>query len=392
MENKCVKVPPTGGVAAAQAPSAVVLSARNDVAALCFRAVGSALPVVCVNLMENLLPYLQEPSANTLFLVDCTALQARSLHLFLSKIFDFLGRVIFLAPHGSSQDIIFTLHKHGASIIPFPCGVGDLRERLLLRHIGAAQQTNADLRETCLNEFAGVSQAAQQVRQQIARLAESKISVLLLGETGTGKGLVAGLIHKASQRKSKQLFHINAATLQDELAVSELFGTTRGAFSGAIEKCGYYAEADHSSLFIDEIASLSLSVQAKLLCVLDSGHFSKVGSTKELSADVRLLSAANEDLQECIAHRRFRADLYYRISDAIIRIPPLRERREDISAIATAYLNRIGFLRKTIDNLAMDVLVNRDWPGNVRQLEKCLYVACQLSKGRDIIRPDDLSF
>ena len=123
-----------------------------------------------------------------------------------------------------------------------------------------------------------------------------------------------------------------------------------------------------------------------------SGNFSTVAFTKELSADVRLLSAANEDLQECIAHRRFRADLYYRISDAIIRTPPLRERREDIPAIATAYLNRIGFLRKTIDNLALDVLVNRDWPGNVRQLEKCLYVACQLSKGRDIIRPEDLSF
>ena len=392
MESNYIKTNQTGILGAAQMPYALILSARNDVEALCFRAVGDALPPVCVNLMETLIPYLQAPPANAVFLIDCTAIPPRSFHFFLSKIHDILGQAIFLAPHGSPKEVIFTLQKYGASVIPFPCSIKDLREHLLMRHIRTEPQTGAELKDACLNEFAGTSHAAQQVRMQIARLAESKISVLILGETGTGKGLVASLIHNMSLRKTKRLLHVNAATLHDTLADSELFGTTRGAFTGAIEKCGYYAEADHSSLFIDEIASLSLSVQAKLLCVLDNGHFSKLGSTKELCADVRLLSAANEDLQECIAHRRFRADLYYRISDAIIRIPPLRERREDIPAIAAAYLKRIGFIRKTIDSLAMDVLVNRDWPGNVRQLEKCLYVACQLSKGRNSIHAEDLSF
>lgn len=234
----------------------------------------------------------------------------------------------------------------------------------------------------------GRSTAIRKIKKQIQSAASYDYPVLILGETGVGKTLVASIIHSESKRKGKPFLHQSCSNIPSELFESDLFGHERGAFTGAMErKKGKIEIANKGTLFLDEIADLSLQSQAKLLHFLESGRFFRVGGAEELSADIRLIVASNKNLVKEIGEKRFRKDLYYRICILEIHIPPLRERIEDIPFLIKEILvkennqNRNG---KGISPETMTKLLNYAYPGNVRELENIIKRALVNSKGKEI--------
>jgi DNA-binding NtrC family response regulator len=238
----------------------------------------------------------------------------------------------------------------------------------------------------------GESPLMRKVLQMIEKVAGTDATVLVRGESGTGKELVARAIHGNSPRKDKPLITVNCATLQEHLLESELFGHERGSFTGAERaKLGLFEVAEGGTLFIDEVAEMAPTLQAKLLRVLEDGHYRRVGSTQERRADVRVVAATNKPLEDEQKAGRFRADLYYRLNVLTITLPPLRDRREDIPLLID-HLLRTRQIRKapyTVDPTAMAVLCQYDWPGNVRELANVLERAQILAEG-DTITNDDL--
>jgi formate hydrogenlyase transcriptional activator len=209
---------------------------------------------------------------------------------------------------------------------------------------------------------------------KVEHVALTNASVLLLGETGTGKELLARAIHNRSPRRERPLVRVNLAALPSSLIESELFGHVKGAFTGAVsDKIGRFQLADGGTLFLDEIGELDPELQTKLLRVLQEGEFERIGSEKTLRVDVRLVAATNRDLRAAMLQGKFRPDLYYRIAVFPVEIPPLRWRREDIPLLVWHFIaKKQGRLGKTIDcvpNRVMQALVEYDWPGNVRELE-----------------------
>ncbi|MEK7753330.1 MAG: sigma 54-interacting transcriptional regulator [Acidobacteriota bacterium] len=244
------------------------------------------------------------------------------------------------------------------------------------------------------HDMVGESPRMREVFQQIAKAAPADSTVLVRGETGTGKELVARAIHSGSKRSARPFVAINCATLSEALLESELFGHEKGAFTGAVvQKRGKIEVADGGTLFLDEIGELAQSLQAKLLRVLQEREFERVGGTRPIRADIRLVAATNRDLEEATAAGTFRRDLYYRIHVITITVPPLRERREDIPLLASYFVSR--FAEKTprriagISPAARTCLNLYDWPGNVRELENALERAVVLGSS-ELIEPEDL--
>ncbi len=227
-----------------------------------------------------------------------------------------------------------------------------------------------------LNEYnmIGQSDSIKRVFEQIDRTASINSPVMILGENGVGKELVAQAIHDKSTRSGKKMVKINCPAIPETLMESELFGHTRGAFTGAhTARNGRLAAADGSTLLLDEIGDLSLLSQAKLLRFLDSGEIQKVGSTETATMDVRILAATNRNLQEMVSENRFRQDLYYRLDVLSIRIPPLRERIDDIPLLVEYfidfYVEKHGVVKPSLSQAAMNRICRFPWPGNVRQLK-----------------------
>ena len=223
-------------------------------------------------------------------------------------------------------------------------------------------------------ELVGQSAVHKDLLREIALLGDSELTVLISGETGVGKELVAEAIHAASARAKRALISINCAALPDTLVESELFGHVRGAFSGAVnERSGKFELADGGTLFLDEVGELPLAVQAKLLRVLQSGQLQRVGSDREHRVDVRVLAASNRDLAEEVRAGRFRADLYHRLSVYPLRVPALRERGRDVLLLAGYFLEenraRLGLRSLRLAADGQKALLAYDWPGNVRELE-----------------------
>jgi DNA-binding NtrC family response regulator len=240
--------------------------------------------------------------------------------------------------------------------------------------------------------FIGRSAGIRKVLALVQKVAASSSSVILLGETGTGKELLAGAIHYNSPRAHKAFVRVNCATLPDTLLESELFGHERGAFTGAEKlRIGRFEQANGGSIFLDEIADVSLSTQAKLLRVLQEREFERLGSNRTIRVDVRIIAATNKDLTKEIEERRFREDLYYRLNVVSITIPPLRERQEDIEPLAMYFLHRYSpRLMKKIHPAAMRLLKGYRWPGNIRELENTIERAALMAE-TDTITPEDLS-
>jgi formate hydrogenlyase transcriptional activator len=223
----------------------------------------------------------------------------------------------------------------------------------------------------------GQSPALRHVLQLVEMVAESDATVLLLGETGTGKELIAQAIHEDSQRQNGNFVTLNCAAIPSQLFESELFGHERGAFTGAhAQKVGRLEVADRGTLFLDEVGEMPLELQPKLLRALQERAYERVGSARTKSVDVRLVAATNRDLEQMMAERQFRCDLYYRLNVFPIRIPPLRERREDIPLLVQhftrKYARRMNKRIETVAATTLQKLMRWHWPGNVRELENLI--------------------
>ena len=234
---------------------------------------------------------------------------------------------------------------------------------------------------------------SKRLLDQIERIAPSDATVLIMGETGTGKELVARHIHTLSNRSKNTFGALNCAALSENLIESELFGHEKGAFTGAINnKDGWFETANKGSLFLDEVGDLPLGLQAKLLRVLQEREVVKVGSRQPIPVDVRIIAATNVNLEEAVAASHFRADLYYRFNVATIQLTPLRERPGDILPLAQHFLkiyaDRLGYKNATLTPAAELALLHYDWPGNIRELENAVHRALLVCPGNHL-RPED---
>jgi DNA-binding NtrC family response regulator len=240
----------------------------------------------------------------------------------------------------------------------------------------------------------GSSRVLQDVFKLVGRVARTDAPVLIAGESGTGKELVAKAVHEYSPRRQKELIIINCGAIPENLLESELFGHEKGSFTGAIaRRAGRFEQADGGTLFLDEIGDMPLSIQVKLLRVLQDGSFSRVGANETLITDVRIVAATHKNLAEEVAAGRFREDLFYRLNVVEIKVPPLRERPEDIPLLAEYFLQRItkknGMARIHISAEAIATLQLHNWPGNVRELENAIARACALASS-SILLPADI--
>ena len=306
--------------------------------------------------------------------------------------------VIFLTAVGSIELAVESMRKGAFDFLTKPflpeviratAARAEEHTRLLREN---SRLKNAVLRLEGSSELIGRSRGILRVREQIARVAPTNATVLITGETGTGKELVARSIHKSSPRAEKPFMAVNCAAFTESLLESELFGHERGAFTGADRaREGLFEAAHQGTLFLDEVAEMSPAAQAKLLRVLADGEATRVGSTRPRTVDVRVIAATHRDLKARAVEHLFREDLYYRLAVFPIAIPPLRERKEDIGELCDDFLRRaadeLKVPRRRLTVAALEQLTAYDFPGNIRELRNLIERACILTNGENIL-PD----
>lgn len=303
--------------------------------------------------------------------------------------------VIIVTAHGSERLAVEAIKLGAYDYLSKPFDVDELR--ILVRNAFEASRLraeNEDLRNKLagtetFGQLIGSSTAMTTVYSMIEKVAQTDVSVLITGESGTGKEIVAREIHTRSQSRPGSFVALNCAAMPEELIESELFGHEKGAFTGAAGKrIGKFEAAHKGTLFLDEVGDMSLSTQAKVLRVLEERQFQRLGSNETLSSDVRIISATNKNLEKEVEEHRFREDLYYRLCVVKIDLPPLRERKSDIPALAHAFCNRYTLAYKSdplrISKQALKELIEYDWPGNVRQLRNCIERAVVLTESDEI--------
>ncbi|MBX3276839.1 MAG: sigma 54-interacting transcriptional regulator [Acidobacteria bacterium] len=267
--------------------------------------------------------------------------------------------------------------------------ISELKNKLAQEKLYLEEEIRSELN---FDQIVGDSAALRRVLELVETVAPSDSTVLLLGETGTGKELVARAIHDHSRRKDRTFVKLNCAAIPTGLLESELFGHEKGAFTGAIsQKVGRLELADQGTLFLDEVGDVPLEIQPKLLRALQEREFERLGSTRTKRVDTRMVAATNRDLEQMIAEREFRSDLYYRLNVFPIRIPPLRERREDIPLLVSYFVQRFARqMQKRIETIPaadMKTLTEWDWPGNIRELQNFIERAVILTRGRALEAP-----
>jgi two-component system nitrogen regulation response regulator GlnG len=307
--------------------------------------------------------------------------------------------VILMTAYGTSQTAIEAMKRGAYDYILKPFDVPKVKAL-----IESALKAARDMHQVVSYEpllasedysegIVGRSEAMQTVFKRIGQVAHSDATVLITGESGSGKELVARAIYHHSPRAANAFMAINCATIPESLLESELFGHERGAFTGANQqRIGKFEQCDGGTLFLDEIGDMPLLTQSKMLRVLQNGEFQRVGGSQTLRADVRVIAATNKPLEQLVAAREFREDLYYRLNVVRVHLPPLRERRDDVPVLVDYFLQR---LRKSgkgrIRGIAIEalrVLEAHAWPGNVRELENVVQRAAILAKGDNILRSD----
>ena len=307
--------------------------------------------------------------------------------------------VILMTGFGSVETAVEAM-KHGASdYLTKPVKKDELvrviervvREASLRREVSRLRKEVH--KEYSFHQILGKSKPMQAVFDLIKRVADSPTNVLITGESGTGKELVAKAIHYNSDRKDAPFIPVNCAAIPEQLLESELFGHMRGAFTDAkFDKRGLFEEAQKGTLFLDEISELPLMLQAKLLRAIQEREIRRVGANKPIPVDVRIIAATNLNLGEEVKAKRFRDDLYYRLNVIELKLPPLRDRREDIPLLVEAFLKKCGESRgkdvKGVSEAALAMLMDYAWPGNVRELENVVERAVTLSRGEKISADD----
>jgi DNA-binding NtrC family response regulator len=308
--------------------------------------------------------------------------------------------VVMMTAFGDVSSAVTAMRAGAADYLSKPLNFDELL--VVLDKVLEGQQIAREVRQlkrrvrdrVAPNNIVGSAPPIQRVFDVIDQVAPSKATVLITGESGTGKELVANAIHQRSPRANGPFIKLHCAALAESLLESELFGHEKGSFTGALaRKDGRFSLADGGTLFLDEIGEISGAIQVKLLRFLQEHEFERVGGTQTLRVDVRVIAATNRDLLDEIAKGRFREDLYYRLNVVSIEMPPLRERRADIPALAKFFVDRYaGENAKAIDGVsaqALDVLMNYNWPGNIRELENAMERAVVLSSG-PMIEPKSL--
>ncbi|MCI7749958.1 MAG: sigma-54 dependent transcriptional regulator [Bacteroidales bacterium] len=304
--------------------------------------------------------------------------------------------VIMISGHGDIDTAVECIKKGAFDFIQKP--LQDMnRIQITLRN---ATERGSLIKETKVlkkkvygQEMIGESDAIQHVRDIIDRVAPTDARVLILGANGTGKELVARNLHLRSQRSGAPYIEVNCAAIPSELIESELFGHEKGSFTSAVKQHkGKFEQADGGTLFLDEIGDMSLAAQAKVLRVLQEKKLSRVGSDKDIDVDVRVIAATNKDLRTEIEEKRFREDLYHRLSVIVIKVPSLDERKSDIPLLVSYFIERIcsetGMPRREVDADAMQLLVDKSWTGNIRELRNVVERLLILSGSR--ITADDV--
>jgi DNA-binding NtrC family response regulator len=301
---------------------------------------------------------------------------------------------IVLGATGSVQEAVDAMQLGAADYLPPPHDPQDAVRRVEAALGRPPPRKPEAAPRGLLPGLVGSSPGMRRLYAKIDRISRYKSNVLLLGESGTGKEIIARALHERGPRRNHLFVPVNCATLGREILENELFGHERGAFTGANErKRGLFELADGGTFFLDEIAEMDISTQAKLLRVLERSEFRRVGGTAKVKVDLSIIAATNRDLEEAIAAGRFRADLYYRLKVVTLVVPPLRERREDVPALVDAFVadfnRRSGGRIAGIEPAALRRLAERDWPGNVRELRNAVEGACVLASG-DVVTAEDL--
>ena len=308
---------------------------------------------------------LQMPGMNGLELIK--ALQQRGEE----------AQIVMVTAHASVSSAVEAM-RHGAfDYIEKPFNADQIEQlvsRALSRGGALSSRSTVPAEGTATAAMIGSSPAMQMLRHKIRQVAPTGETVLITGESGVGKELVAHTVHEVSRRANQALVSLNCPALSPQLMESELFGHERGAFTSAdAPRVGRFELADGGTILLDEVTEISLPLQAKLLRVLQERTFERVGSSETHAADVRVLATSNRDLRRAVAEGRFREDLYFRLAVVPLHVPPLRERREDVPALADHFLQlsarRLGRAPSQLDAGALDLLVHYHWPGNVRELE-----------------------
>lgn len=335
-------------------------------------------------------------------LFDVDALEAPPEDLLkVVRKYNELAVVIAMCEREKFDEAIRAIREGASDFIVKPINLAELEIKvnkgIELKHLNQEGQALRGERSLIYKtkNFIGRSPGIRKVLALVEKVASSNSSVILIGETGTGKELIAGALHYNSPRARNAFVRVNCATLPDTLLESELFGHERGAFTGAEKlRIGRFEQGNGGSVFLDEIADVSLPAQAKLLRVLQEREFERLGSNRTIRVDVRLIAATNKDLEKEVAEGRFREDLYYRLNVVTINIPPLREREGDIEPLAAFFLHRFSHaLNKRvtkIDPAAMRLLKGYRWPGNIRELENTIERAVLMSE-TDAVTAEDLS-
>src|ERR1700745_2313569 len=306
---------------------------------------------------------------------------------------------ILMTAYGSIATAVEAMKRGAYDFVTKPVNIDELGIKISRAIKGQqTEQENLHLKLQVdkrfgLENIIGESKAMQDIFDTVRQVAPSRATVLILGESGTGKELIAHAIHNLSNRNKARFVAFNCAAFSPQLIESELFGHERGAFTGAVERrIGRFEQASGGTLFLDEIGEIDANVQVKLLRALDPGVFERVGGNQTIKTDIRLIAATNRDLARLVSEKKFREDLYYRLNVVQIRVPPLRERKEDIPFLANAFLKEISQRdNKTFRPLspeAMEALLRYDWPGNIREVKGAIDSGVTLAIGPQVTLQD----